>query len=254
MKALRIHIRVILALVLRESRVRHGRSRAGYTWAIVEPVLQITILTLLFREFRGGTGGGTEFAIFFATGVLSFNMFKNTAGYVMHAFEQNRPLFNYPMVKPVDSVLARVLLDVATNLLIMFIVISFQVFVLGAPGPKHVPLMALPLFLLASMALGAGLSLAVIRRFLPSILNFYHIIMGPAFFVSCIFYSMSSIPTRYRELLAWNPLVHGIEGFRIGYFAEYSAPDVDLFYLFTWVAVLNCFGFVGEKLTRFRQQ
>lgn len=255
MKTLRTHLRVILALVLRESRVRHGRSKAGYAWAIVEPVMQITILTLLFREFRGGGGaGGAAFAIFFATGVLTFNMYRNTAAYVMNAFEGNRALFNYPMVKHLDAVFGRFILDVATNLLVMMVVLGFQILVLGSPPPAHIPRMALPLALMAGMALGTGLSIAVVRRFLPSVTNLYHIIMGPAFFVSCIFYSLSSVPTRYREILALNPLVHGIEGVRSGYFPEYSAQDVNLFYLFTWVVVLNFLGFVGEWLTRFKAQ
>lgn len=253
MKTLQTNIRVILALVLRESRVRHGRSKAGYTWAIVEPVLQITILTILFREFRGGAdGSGAEFALFFATGVLSFNMFRNTAAYIMNSFEANRSLFNYPMVKPLDAVIARLILDLATNILVMIIVLGFQITFLDVPPPEHVPLMALPLALLALMALGAGLSLAVIKRFLPSAQNLYHIIMGPAFFVSCIFFSLSSVPTQYRMILWWNPLVHGVEGFRVGYFADYSAPDINLLYLFTWVCCLNFFGFVGEWLTRFK--
>ena len=251
MKALRTHIRVILALVLREARVRHGRSKAGYTWAIVEPVLQVTILTMLFREFRAGDGT-TDFALFFATGVLSFNAFRNSAAYIMHSFEANRPLFNYPMVKPLDAVLARLILDAMTNLVVMLLVLSFQIVVMKAEPPKNLPLAALPILLMFLMANGAGLSLAVIKRFLPSIQNLYHIIMGPAFFVSCVFFSLSSIPTQYRDILWWNPLVHGVEGFRIGYFAEYAAQDVSLFYLFTWVVVLNCFGFVGEWLTRFK--
>lgn len=253
MKPLIIHIRVVLALVLRESRVRHGRSKLGYFWALVEPVMQVTILTLIFREFRGA-GSGAEFALFFATGVLAFNMFRNTAAYVMNAFEQNRALFNYPMVKPVDAVFARFILDISTNLLIIIIVLGAQIAFMDAPLPANVPLMILPLVLMALFALGVGISLAVLKRFLPAAQNMYHIIMSPAFFVSCIFFSMSSVPTKYRELLALNPLVHGVEGFRLGYFATYNAPEVDLMYLFTFVMIFNCFGFVAEWLTRFKNQ
>ena len=251
MRSLIVTFRVIFAMILREARVRHGRARIGYTWAILEPVLLITAMTLLFNEFGRGMGSG-NFALFFATGVLAFQLFRNTSVYVSMSFDQNMPLFNYPLVKPMDAALARLVLDGSTHFVVIVLVLGFQILFLDAIPPDDIPRMARALLLLLAMAFGAGLSLAVIRRFMPSISNVYLVIMGPAFFVSCVFFSLSSIPTEYREILAWNPLVHGVEGFRAGYYPEYPDADVDLFYLFGWVVVLNCFGVLGEWLTRFR--
>jgi len=252
MLRLATHLRVIFALVLREARVRHGRARIGYTWAIIEPVLMISILTFLFKQVGTGGANGRDFALFFATGVLSFQLYRNTSSYVSMSFDQNRPLFNYPMVKPLDTALARFVLDGSTHAAVITLVLCFQVFALGAPSPNNIPLMFLALLLLLLMAFGAGTSLAVVRRFMPSISNVYMVIMGPAFFVSCVFFSISTVPTLYRDILVWNPLVHGVEGFRTGYYHGYQDADVNLFYLFTWVVGLNFFGLVGEWLTRFR--
>lgn len=253
MRPLQTHLRVVFALVLREARVRHGRARIGYSWAIIEPVLLISVLTILFSQFgrRGGDSG--EFALFFATGVLAFQLFRNTSTYVSLAFDNNRPLFNYPPVKHMDAALARLFLDGATHALVITLVLCFQILVLEARPPNDIPAMVGPLLLLLAMAFGAGVSLAVGRRFMPTISNVYMVIMGPAFFVSCVFFSLASVPTVYREILAWNPLVHGVEGFRAGYYPEYQDADVDLFYLFTWAMVLNFIGWVGEWLTRFKE-
>lgn len=252
MSRLITHLRVIFSLVLREARVRHGRARIGYMWAIIEPVLLISILTFLFSQVGKGNASGGDFALFFATGVLSFQLFRNTSTYVSMAFDQNRPLFNYPMVKPMDAALGRLVLDGSTHAAVITLVLCFQVFALGAPPPNDPKMMILALSLLLMMAFGAGTSLAVIRRFMPSVSNLNMIIMGPAFFVSCVFFSISSVPTMYRSVLVWNPLVHGVEGFRTGYYHGYHSADVDLFYLFTWAVFLNFFGLVGEWLTRFR--
>ncbi|WP_370231848.1 ABC transporter permease [Cognatishimia sp.] len=252
MKQLRTQFRVVFALVLREARVRHGRTRIGYLWAIIEPVLLTTILTVLFTQFRTDSPMEGGFALFFATGVLAFQAYRNPSQYVSGAFDQNQQLFNYPLVKPMDAAYARMLLDVATNLFVMFLVLSFQVIVFDAPLPADVPRMSLALFLLFAMSFGAGTSLAVLRRFWPSMINVYLVIMGPAFFVSCVFFSLDSVPTFYREILAINPLVHGVEGFRAGYYSIYPDSDLNMLYLFGWVVVLNCFGLVGEWLTRFK--
>lgn len=252
MKNLKTQLRVIFALVLREARVRHGRTKIGYLWAIIEPVMLIVMLTLLFSQFSDGSTANGGFALFFATGVLAFQSFRNTSQHVSGSFEQNRPLFNYPMVKPMDAAFARLVLDSATHIFIMIVVLSFQIVVLGAPTPANIPHMALAISLMLFFAFGAGLTLAVLRRFAPSMFNVYLVIMGPAFFVSCVFFSLDSVPTFYREILAINPLVHGVEGFRAGYYPVYADHDVSLFYLFSWVVVLNCVGMVGERLTRFK--
>lgn len=252
MKNLKTQLRVIFALVLREARVRHGRSRLGYSWAIVEPVLLITFLTILFSQFRGSSGPDGNFALFFATGVLAFQSFRSTSAYICNSFYQNRQLFNYPMVKPMDAALARLTLDGATHSFVIFLVLNFQILFLNATPPNNIPHMVLSILLLLSLAFGAGLCLAVARRFYPAVFNIYSIIMGPAFFVSCVFYSLASVPTAFRDLLALNPLVHGVEGFRTGYYSVYPNADVNLFYLFTWVVCLNFIGWVSERMTRFK--
>jgi capsular polysaccharide transport system permease protein len=254
MRSLLVMVRVIFALVIREARVRHGRARIGYAWAIIEPVLLISILTIIFTEFRAVNAKGDNFALFFATGVLAFQAFRNTSVYICTAFEQNKPLFNYPMVKPIHAAFARFVLDSATNLLVMFLVFTFQILALDAMAPNDIPAMMLAIGLMLLLALGAGTCLAVLRRFWSSVFNLYLVIMGPAFFLSCVFFSLESVPTMYRQILAWNPLVHGVEGFRAGYYPEYAAQDVSLFYLFAWVVCLNFLGLVGEWLTRFQDQ
>lgn len=245
--------RVVFALVLREARVRHGRARIGYSWAIIEPVLMTLILTFLFAEVSSRSNG-RDFALFFATGVLTFQLFRNTSIYVSMAFEQNRPLFNYPMVKPIDAAVARLVLDSSTYLVVIVLVLCFQILVLEVPPPEDIPFMAFAAALMTMLAFGAGLTLAVLKRFIPSISNAYLVILGPAFFVSCVFFPLAGVPTLYRDILVWNPLVHGIEGFRSGYYPVYGDQDIDFGYLFIWVVFLNFVGLVGEWLTRFKQQ
>ena len=73
LKGLKTQLSVIFSLILREARVRHGRTRFGYVWAIIEPAALIMFLTLLFSQFRATTATSVDFATFFATGVLPWN-------------------------------------------------------------------------------------------------------------------------------------------------------------------------------------
>jgi len=203
-----IQIRVIFALLLREARVRHGRSRVGYAWSIVEPVLLISVLTFMFSTFRPQSNSTVSFAIFFATGVLPFQLFRNSSQYISQSFQANLPLFNYPLVKPVDAVIARTLLELGTHIIVMVLVLSFQVLVLEADTPHDIARMMLAVFLLIFMAFGAGLNLAVTKRRIPSISNLYTLIMGPAFFrVGGLFLAEFAAPRHIARFF------HGIRWF-----------------------------------------
>lgn len=249
-RPLKTQLRVIFALILREARVKHGRSKFGYMWTIVEPAMLIVFLTLLFNQFRPSTGAGVSFAVFFATGVLPFQLFRNMSQYVGNAMEANRPLFNYPPVQPIDAILARAILDVSSVIVVMVIVFSVQIITIDAPFPYSIPRLVLVVMLIALMGTGAGLCLAISRRFIPSISNIYTVIMGPAFFLSCVFYSLQSLPENFRKILAWNPLVHAVEGFRTGFFGGYRAPDISLMYLFWWGFILMFLGLLGNNMTK----
>lgn len=254
LKGLKTQVRVIFSLILREARVRHGRSRFGYAWAIIEPASLIIFLTFIFSQIRTGAVTSIDFATFFATGVLPFQMFRSTTQYMSVAIDANRPLFNYLPVKPVDAVIARWILEICTLSIVMVLVYGFQVFALGAPPPQNVAGLLLAVSVIGTLSLGAGLSLAIGRRFMPSLPNIYAVVMGGSFFLSCVFYSLTAVPPNFRELLVWNPLVHLVEGFRGAYLGGYRTPDVDLAYPFTFGIALIFLGLLAEPLTKSRAQ
>ena len=63
-------LRVLFALVVREMSTRFGRSWGGYLWAIVEPVGGILLLTFIFSLALRKPPLGTNFALFYASGMV----------------------------------------------------------------------------------------------------------------------------------------------------------------------------------------
>ena len=249
-KGLKTQLGVIFSLILREARVRHGRTRFGYIWAIIEPAALIMFLTVLFSQFRATTATSVDFATFFATGVLPFQMFRSTTQYMSISLDANRPLFNYLPVKPIDAIIARWILETCTLMVVMVLVYSFQILVLGAPTPHDVAGVIKVLAVIWTMSLGAGISLCIGRRFMAALPSVYAVVMGATFFVSCVFYSLTVVPPQFRELLVWNPLVHIVEGFRGAYLAGYRTPDIDLTYPFVFGLFLIFIGLLLEPSTK----
>lgn len=243
-------LRTLHALVLREARVRHGRSRIGYAWAVLEPFAVISVMTLFFSGLGGGRAASTEFPIFFATGVIPFQYFRHASSFVGMSLEANEPLFNYPTVREFDAALSRLLLDTITSLLIATMVFCFLMAVFGASLPAHIGYMLVSFAGLGLLALGIGLNVAALQRRFTMSHYVYNMIMSPAFFVSGVFYSLESVPPDFRDIIIWNPIIHGIEGFRVGYYASFSDQHLSLSYLFFVDLVLIFLGMGQLMLSR----
>jgi len=71
--------RVIHALVIRETRTRFGDAKLGYGWALLEPILHITMLSAVFSlMMQGRPPIGTHFFVFYFTGLVPYLMFVNS--------------------------------------------------------------------------------------------------------------------------------------------------------------------------------
>jgi tetratricopeptide (TPR) repeat protein len=71
---LRSQRRVIRALIIRETRTRFGDSKLGYGWALLEPIMHITLLSLAFSVLmRGEPPIGSHFFLFYYTGLVRYS-------------------------------------------------------------------------------------------------------------------------------------------------------------------------------------
>jgi len=64
-EALRTQVRVIHALVLRETKTRYGQHKLGFVWAILEPMIMVALFVAIFSSLRNDNPGGTLSAIYF---------------------------------------------------------------------------------------------------------------------------------------------------------------------------------------------
>lgn len=231
--ALVVQLRVLGALVLREMRVRYGKSQFGYLWALAEPLGYITLLTVAF-SYGGRTAVyGDSLPLFFALGVIPFKLFIGLGNQLTVAITANQNLLTYPIVRELDTILARFILECLTSVAVL-VVFLFGIWVIDdIPGPSQPLQVVQGLTLIMLFGLGVGLTNAAINRHFVSWGNLYRILTAPMIFISGIFYSVSALPTEAQNILVWNPLLHGIEIVRAGYYSNYRADVVDANYLFT---------------------
>ena len=249
-RALQVQLRSIFALILRESRVRYGRSRIGYAWAFIEPIIIVALITLLVAGVFGRRELSYEFGIFYAIGVVNFQFFRHASQFTALSIEANTPLFNYPAVHEIDAALARLVLDFVTYLVIYIVIFVFVVLAFGATWPAHPEAMLLAFAGMALLAFGVGLNLAALQRRFEMTIPVYQIAAAPLFLLSAVIFSLEGLSTGLRDILVWNPLVHGVEGARHGYFFSYGETYVSFGYLYFVALLLIASGMFQVLLTR----
>jgi capsular polysaccharide transport system permease protein len=249
-EALRSQVRVINALMLREARTRYGRQKVGYLWALIEPIVQILVFSYLFYLIGRVNPFGGSMAVFLATGLMTFFGFRNVMNRVKGGFGSNEALLSFPIVKVVDCYFARALLELGTWIAVTVLILGGLIFLGLGSAPRSVPIMAMALLCLFALALGAGMTLAVISEFLPALSNLMKMPNRILYMTSGGFFLPDSLPPVARNILTWNPVLHGITLFRVGYYPLYDSHMLSIPYLVGWSVGALFVGLTAERLTR----
>lgn len=224
-------LRAITALILREMGTTYGRSPGGYLWAVLEPAAGIALLSLVFSVGFRAPSLGISFPMFYATGMLPFLMFSIVVNKVAQSLNFSRPLLVYPSVTFVDSLIARFVLNILTQLMVSYVVIMSILLLFDTRITPDLSVIAQAFGLTALLAMGIGTLNAFLTTQFPVWQQAWNIIMRPMFLISCIFFLFESIPQPYRDYLWWNPLVHVIGLMRRGFYATYDGPYISVTYV-----------------------
>ena len=219
--------RTISALILREMSTTYGRSPGGYLWALLEPAGGIAMLTLVLSVgLRIRTPSlGDNFPIFFASALLVFLAYVRISSNVATALTFSRPLLYYPGVTFVDAMLARLTLQMLTQMIIL-IIISAGIILIFEPRAVQIdPVPILFAFLMAAfLGFGIGSLHSVLFPMFPVWQSIWSMLTFPLLFVSGVIYIYEELPRIGQQVLWYNPLIHLTALSRSGYYPTYD-PD-----------------------------
>ena len=246
-------LRVIHALVLRETKSRYGEHKMGFLWAFVEPMVMVGVMVAMYSVIRSDSPGGMPLVPYIATGFLPFMVFRDTMQQMVSSIVQNRSLLAFPQVTTFDVVLARALLE-AMVLMVVFVVFMGLIALVGIEIRVERPLGVLGCLLMFALAgTGLGFILASLTPILPATRQFASAVFGrPMFFTSGIFFTADVIPEPARKWLLYNPLLHVSELTRSAFFHEFESVHGSWDYALGWVVGLVAVGLVVHQALRKR--
>lgn len=245
-------LQVIYALILRETRTRFGVNYLGYLWAFLEPVLWI--LTFYgFYTLSGRTSrDGMDMISFLTTGIVPYQLFRETLGRVMSGIKANKALLFYPHIQPLDLTIARAVLEFVTYVSVFAILLGANALLQGTLVIDD-PVTTLAALLIGNL-LGAtvGLVLCALSVFSESVDRIVGPVLRPLFWISGLFFTANDIPTHYRGFVLYNPVLHIVEFVRDSWFVSYRAQHLDLAYVAYWIVACAVLGLIFERAARQR--
>lgn len=228
----RRRIRILAALIIRETCARFGRSWGGYLWALAEPAGAILLFAIAFSYISRRPPIGTSFIFFYATGIIPFLTYNSIANAAMQAIRANRGLLTYPVITPLDTVIARALLELLTHVLIATI-LFYALAIWESPRLVIEPLaLATALSMAAVLGLGVGTLNCVFIGFFPTWQSIWSVLNRPLFLISGVLFTFDSLPAQLRDVLWFNPVAHIVVETRFGFYGVATPGFVDPVYVF----------------------
>ena len=245
-------LQVVNALVLRETRTRFGAHQLGYLWALLEPVVWILTFYGVFAVLGRQVPQNMDIVSFIATGIVPFHMVMRIAERSTTAISANKAMLFYPQVKPLDLILARGALEVATLGIVFVVLVGGSTLASERPAVDSLLTTLLGLGLAGMLGLSLGLVLCAASVYTNSVERLQGPIFRPLFWVSGIFFTCNALPSQAREVLLYNPILHTVELTRDGWFPEYDSQHADAGYVLAWIGVLLLLGLALERSCRRR--
>lgn len=226
------------AMFMREAISRTMADRMGWFWMIFEPVAMVGIMVAIRSFIRGDSlVVNAPFIPWMITGLLGFFLVREGMIRGMGAINANKALFAYRQVQPVDPVLTRNFLE---GMLRTFI---FLIFIIGGlmldqeMYPDNAIRAMAAWFSLWCLGLGLGLVTSVSATLVPEVGRVISMISLPLLIISGVILPLNSLPHWLLEYLMLNPIPHGLETLRLGFFEHYHVvPGTSMlyFWLFTF--------------------
>jgi lipopolysaccharide transport system permease protein len=214
---------LIYFLTWRDIKVRYKQTILGASWAVIQPLINMIVLTIIFGRLANMSTEGIPRPIFTFTALLPWGLFSKALSDAGRSMLSNRSMITkiyFPrLIIPLSSVMSGVV-DFAIQFVVLLAMMVYYRFT------PTINIWTLPFFLLLSLvtALGFGLWLSALNvqyRDVGYILPFLTQIWS---LLTPVAYSATEVPERWRLIYALNPMVGVVEGFRWALLGSESAP------------------------------
>lgn len=236
--------RVINALFIRELMARFGHSNVGFLWQVLEPLVLALGVMVSWSLIYGERNHGVRVIPLVLTGYTFLTLWRHMTARLSNSFRQASGLLFHRVVKPIDILIARGLLE-SVGVLMAFFAAYIPLALLGVIEPVNDYLVLLGAWtLMCFLSFGVALIITGVTHLSETVERFVQPIMYLILPLTGVFYMVYWLPPAAREFLLLSPLVNACEMYRAGLFGKQIPTFWDPWYIALWAIALNAVGWV----------
>ena len=200
-------------LVWRDIKALYAQTILGFSWAIIQPLVQIVLFTIIFGKVAKLSTDGIPYILFSSVAIIPWSYMSQAMTASSQSLIQGSNMLGkiyFPrLIFPIVPCLSR-LVDFGISIVIILCLLLYY-----RVSPTW-NLIFFPLFLMMMMSIPIGMglwfsSLAIRFRDVKYAMTF---VIQILMYSAPIVYSASSMPEQYRLIYSINPIVGVIEGYR----------------------------------------
>ncbi len=219
LSALWMYRELVYFLTWRDIKVRYKQAVLGVAWAIIQPIVQMVIFTVIFGRLAGlKTDSGVPqewYPVFSFAALLPWQMFQGALQRAGVSLVGNANLLTkiyFPRLIIPFSAVAAGLVDFGFSFIVLLaLMVVYQV-------PLTWNLVWLPAFILLALvaALAVGLWLSALNVQYRDVQHMIPFLLQAWMYASPVVYSIDMIPAEgpWRLIYGLNPMTGVIQGFR----------------------------------------
>lgn len=202
---------LVKELVSRDLKVKYRRSALGYLWSLLNPLLMMTVMTLVFSYmFRFDI---PNYPLYLICGQTMWNFFSEGTNMAMQSIWQNASLLKKVYVPKYVFPLSRIVSSFV-NMLFSLTAILIVMLATRAKLGLTILLIPIPMLFLFMFSFGVGMVLAALSVYFRDISHLYSVVTLAWMYATPIFYPLQSIPERIQIVIRLNPMYQIIDIFR----------------------------------------
>ena len=217
-----LHRQIIKSMVVKNLRGKYIGSTLGISWAIINPLLIMLVITFIFSQIMR-----TEikyFPILVLSAYLPWNFFINSIMESATSMESNAQVLRQ-FVMPREVIPISIVMANLINFLFGFIIVIPIFIIFNIAIIKCILILPSIIFLHFIFTLGVSMAFSIINVYFKDFLQLLNTMVMFFFWLTPVFYTLDMIPRSYRWLVLVNPSTCFVDIYRsLLYNGNFGSP------------------------------
>jgi len=200
-------------LAHREISQRYKQSVLGYAWVIINPLIQMIVVSFVFSTILRIPSLGVPYIIFLSVALLPWNLFvsslSSSAGVLVNNSSLITKIYFPREILVYATIIAKIVDFLYSCIVLVMFLIIYKISI-------HSSIMWVPLIFLIQMIFTIGLSLiaATFNLFYRDIQYVLNLILMLWMYLTPVMYPVEILPEKYRFVFSLNPMSVIVNAYR----------------------------------------